>query len=154
MFFEFRKNINGLNKIAEQIKNTISNPDVAVQLYRIGDEEDDEIQGVKEGRVIYKLHKYRERDPKLNKKKKEKYFKKYGKLDCEVCKFDFYEVYGQLGEGVMECHHKVPLSEIAGETITSIKDLALVCANCHRMLHRKIDTLSIEELRNLIKNGG
>ena len=154
VFFEFQKNIDGLNRIAEQIKSAISNPDLTVHLYRIGDEEDDEIQGVKEGRVIYKLHKYRERDPKLNKKKKEQYFKKYGKLDCEVCEFDFYKVYGALGEGFMECHHKVPLSEIEGEVITSIKDLALVCANCHRMLHRKIDTLSIEELRNLIKNGG
>ena len=154
VFFEFQNNISGLNKIAEQIKRTISNPELAVKLYQIGDEEDDDIQGVKEGRVIYKLHKYRERDPKLNKKKKQQYFKKYGKLDCEVCEFDFYKVYGELGEGFMECHHKVPLSEIEGESITSINDLALVCANCHRMLHRKIDTLSIEELRKLIKNGG
>lgn len=154
IFFEFENNISGLNKIAKQIKNTISNSELSVKLYRIGDEEEDDVQGVKEGRVIYKLHKYRERDHKLNKNKKEQYFKKYGKLDCEICEFDFYKIYGELGEGFMECHHKVPLSEIEGESITLIKDLALVCANCHRMLHRKIDTLSIEELRNLIKNGG
>ena len=154
VFFEFQSNITGLNRIAEQIRSTISNAELAVKLYRIGDEEDDDIKAVKEGRVIYKLHKYRERDPKLNKKKKKQYFRKYKKLDCEVCGFDYYKVYGELGEGFMECHHKVPLSEIEGESTTYINDLALVCANCHRMLHRKIDTLSIEELRILIKNGG
>ena len=153
VFFEFIDNISGLNKIAEQIKNAVSDDELSTKLYRIGDEEDDDIEEVKEGRVIYKLHKYRERDPKLNKKKKDQYFKRTGKLECEVCKFDFYKVYGDLGLGFMECHHKVPLSEIEGESTTSIKDLALVCSNCHRMLHRKIDTLSIEELRKLINNG-
>lgn len=152
VFTEFQNNISSLNKIAEQIKNTVSNTKLAVKLYQIGDEDDD-VLTVKEGRVIYKLHKYRERDIKLNKKKKQQYFKKYGKLDCEVCGFDFYNVYGKVGEGFIECHHKVPLSEIEGESTTSIKDLALVCANCHRMLHRKMDTLSIVELRNLIKIG-
>ena len=53
----------------------------------------------------------------------------------------------------MECHHKIPLYEIEGESITTIDDLALVCANCHRMLHRELDTLSIDELRKKIKNG-
>ena len=33
---------------------------------------------------------------------------------------------------------------------TTIDDLAMVCSNCHRMLHRSIDTLSVESLRRLI----
>ena len=42
--------------------------------------------------MIYKLHKLRERDSKINKKKKDIYLKQNGKLDCEVCGFDFNAV--------------------------------------------------------------
>ena len=120
-------------------------------MYQIGNYEEDDEPEVKEGKVIYKLHKYRERNSKLNKKKKDGYLKTHGKLECEVCGFDFFKMYGELGEGFIECHHKKPLSEIEAETITKMNDLALVCANCHRMLHRKLDTLSISELKKLIK---
>ena len=152
VFFEFQNNIYGLKRIAKQIITTVSNIELTNNLYRIGDDDEDEKLKVKEGKVIYKLHKHRERNPKLNKKKKDNYLKKYGKLDCEICGFDFYEVYGELGNGFMECHHKKPLSEIEGESITSLKDLALVCANCHRMLHRELDTIRIDELRKKLKN--
>ncbi len=152
VFFEFQNDINGLKRIAKQIKTTVSDTELTNKLYRIGEDDEDEQLNVKEGKVIYKLHKHRERNPKLNRKKKDNYLKKYGKLDCEVCGFDFYDVYRELGKGFMECHHKKPLSEIKGESITTINDLALVCANCHRMLHRKLDTLSIDELRKKIKN--
>lgn len=151
VFFEFQNNIIGLNKIAEKIKNTVSNSELTKNLYRIGDDEEDEQIQVKEGKVIYKLHKHRERNPKLNKKKKDTYLKKFGKLDCEVCGFDFYEIYGELGKGFMECHHKTPISQIEGESVTTLNDLALVCANCHRMLHRELDILSVTELKKMIK---
>ena len=153
VFFEFHNNIDSLERIAKQIKTTVSDMELTKYLYQIGDDEE-ELLKVKEGKVIYKLHRYRERNPKLNKKKKDNYLKKHGKLDCEICGFDYYEVYGELGKGFMECHHKIPLSEIEGESITAIKDLALVCANCHRMLHRELDTLSVDELKKRIKNGG
>jgi 5-methylcytosine-specific restriction protein A len=70
-----------------------------------------------------------------------------GRLACEVCSFDFKQHYGDLGEGFIECHHTQPLSfSTAGEK-TRLTDLALVCANCHRMLHRGSKWLSITELR-------
>lgn len=153
VFLEFQNNIAKLHKIAEQIKKTVSNSDLSKSLYRIGDDEEDEQLNVKEGKVIYKLHKHRERNSKLNKKKKENYLNKYGKLDCEACEFDFYKIYGELGKGFIECHHKTPLSEIDGESITTMKDLILVCSNCHRMLHRDLNFVSVDELRKLIKNG-
>lgn len=99
---------------------------------------------------LYKLHKFRERNSKLNKKKKDYYFKKYDRLDCEVCGFNFKEKYGDLGYGFRECHQKIPLNKFNGETTTKLDDLALVCANCHRILNRKIDTLSLSELKNNI----
>jgi hypothetical protein len=62
--------------------------------------------------------------------------KQSGRLPCEVCGFDFLEVYGALGEGFAEAHHKRSLAEspVNGQ-VTSLDDLAIVCANCHRMLH-------------------
>jgi|TARA_B110000967_G_scaffold7551_1_gene7577 5-methylcytosine-specific restriction protein A len=59
-----------LKSIANQIKKTISNQEVNQKLYQIPDEEDDETHSVKEGKVIYKLHKLRERENKINQKKK------------------------------------------------------------------------------------
>lgn len=62
-----------------------------------------------------------------------------GKLKCEVprCGFDFFERYGEIGQRFAVVHHLIPLSSVgkAGAT-TTLKDLAIVCANCHAMIHR------------------
>src|SRR5690606_4813861 len=151
IFFEFNGKEGELNSIANRIKSTISNQAVNQKLYRMWDDFHDGGENVvREGHVIYKLHRLKERDYKISKRKKDLYFKKYGKLDCEVCGFDFHEIYGEIGMGFIEAHHRVPLSQIDGETETELKDLALVCSNCHRMLHRGIDTLNITELRKLL----
>ena len=139
-----------LKSIANKIKATVNNKTLVNNLYGISDEEEDSMISVKEGEVIYKLHKLRERDSKIIKRKKELYLKKHGKLNCEVCDFDFHRVYGDLGFGFIEAHHKVPLSDLDGEAKTELKDLALVCSNCHRMLHRKINTLTVSELSSKI----
>ena len=140
VFYEFEGKNEELKSISNQIKRTILNQKVNQKLYQIQVEDDEEIHSAKEGEVIYKLHKLRERDNKINQKKKDLYFQKNGKLDCEVCGFDFYETYGDLGKGFIEAHHRVPLSEVDGETTTKLKDLALVCPNCHKMLHKPTKT--------------
>lgn len=74
-----------------------------------------------------------------------------GKILCECCDFDFLKVYGNHGVGFIECHHKIHVS--TGQRITVLEDLALVCSNCHRMLHRKNsidDYYTVEALRKLI----
>lgn len=69
-------------------------------------------------------------------------------LACEVCGFDFEEAYGELGRGYIECHHIEPLNSRNGASApTRVGDLALLCANCHRMVHRKAETIPVEELR-------
>lgn len=147
LFDKFVDNKGELKRIAEQIKSTIDG-DTNLQLYQIETEEFE----AKEGEVIYKLHKLRERNPSITKKKKASYYKKHGKLDCEVCGFDFYKVYGELGKGFIECHHRVPLAQLNGKSKTKLDDLALVCANCHRMLHRDMGNVGVEELRGRIKS--
>ncbi len=74
-----------------------------------------------------------------------------GKILCDCCNFDFLKTFGNHGKGFIECHHKIHVS--TGQRITTLEDLALVCSNCHRMLHRKNGQgkyFAIEELRKLI----
>ena len=92
---------------------------------------------VAEGEIFYRLHKYKERNSLIVRKKKNEALEKKGCLVCEVCGFDFQSIYGELGEGFIECHHAKPISELQAGEKTRMQDLVLVCSNCHRMLHRK-----------------
>jgi len=105
-----------------------------------------------EGRILYRLHRLRERDSRLVRKAKEAWLQKHGRLVCSVCAFDFASFYGSLGDGYIECHHLRPVSELRPDSKTRVRDLAPVCANCHSMLHRKRPWVSVEELSNLINN--
>ena len=90
----------------------------------------------------------RKRNPKL----KFLAIEKYGE-NCQVCGFNFGEFYGEIGEGYIELHHLEPLSNRYSEAETSVEDVALVCANCHRILHRNgAKPLSITELQKSLKS--
>ena len=75
---------------------------------------------------------------------------------CQVCGFDFAEVYGELGEGFIEVHHLKPVADYAGEvSVDPEEDMAVVCPNCHRMLHRGEDgPLTVAELREVLQTHG
>lgn len=99
------------------------------------------------------LHTFKERFAQTVAKKKELALAEHGTLICEVCEFDFLGVYGQLGAGFSECHHLTPVAELEEDHSTQLDELAIVCANCHRMLHRSIrdgEMISVDDLRNLI----
>ena len=104
-----------------------------------------------EGRVLTQLHKKRERNRVATCKKREEVLAKTGRLACEVCGFDFRVFYGEIGEAFTECHHRSPLSMLIKAKNTKLSDLAIVCANCHRMLHRARPWKSVEELASLLK---
>ncbi len=73
---------------------------------------------------------------------------------CKVCDFDFKEIYGEWGAGFIEVHHLQALADNEGNEIETNPetDLTVLCANCHRMVHRKKGiTLTIEELKAKIK---
>ncbi len=120
---------------------------------RILELDENELEAM-EGPQKVVTHKVRERDPKIIKLKKASVLRDTLKLACEVCKFDFKERYGKHGEGFAECHHIVPLSTPDRSPITSLSDLAIVCANCHRMLHRGRSWPTLDELRGLLHAKG
>jgi len=101
---------------------------------------------VSEGRLLTRLHRVRERDRRLVERKKKVAMAGQGALPCEVCGFDFAATYGTLGDQFIEAHHIVPLAE-AGPVTVRLADLALVCSNCHRMLHRGKQWISPAHLR-------
>jgi predicted HNH restriction endonuclease len=93
-----------------------------------------------EARRMLVRHKWLERALVRNRKlvdDAKKYFKaKHGKLFCESCEFDFHLRYGVRGLDYIEAHHSTPIARIKAGTQLRVTDLKMVCANCHRMLHR------------------
>lgn len=115
----------------------------------LGKQIEDDLGGgeetVEEGRQRLVIHMAKERDRSIINRKKEE-ARRDDKFWCEVCEFSFIQTYDV---DFIECHHIVPISE--GELRqTGLDDLALVCPNCHRMLHKKIDGayLSMDQLKD------
>ena len=105
---------------------------------------------VGEGGVALRAHLCRERDPKLRRSKLEDTKRRGLPIACEVCSFDFGRTYGSHGADYFECHHRTPL-HVTGKTQTRLADLALLCSNCHRMIHRTKQWLTVEELKELLE---
>lgn len=104
-----------------------------------------------EGKEQLKRHISRERNPRLIREAKKRFKKIHGRLYCEVCGFDFKVVYGEIGEDFIEAHHTKAISEMKEGDKTSMLDLAMVCSNCHRMLHKSRPWKNKEELKAIIK---
>jgi len=68
--------------------------------------------------------------------------KESGSLRCEACGFSFEEMYDSIGVNFIEVHHKNPVA--TGERQTTLDDLALLCSNCHRMIHK---TSSLSDIK-------
>lgn len=113
------------------------------------DEEEEE--GSPEGRLLFRVHRSRERNSALSRKKKRLVLERDGHLRCEVCGFDFFIRYGERGKEFIECHHTVPLARLGTEIKTRLQDLALLCANCHRMVHNGQEVLTTHELRTILR---
>jgi putative restriction endonuclease len=110
------------------------NPDAVLE------ETEAEIEAV-EGRRRLRVHLARERSKKLIKAFKAS----LPSFACEACGADMGDVYGPLGEGYIEAHHRVPVASLKDGEKTKLSDLAALCPNCHRMIHRN-DLMSVEDL--------
>lgn len=107
--------------------------------------------GNEEGRRRLQTHYRIERNRLVVERAKSRWLGTDPALRCSCCPMSFTEMYGERGRGFIEAHHITPLADLVdGEIIrTKIEDLAPVCSNCHRMLHRR-PHLSVAELRNAI----
>lgn len=103
-----------------------------------------------EGNPRLVAHLRRERSPSLAAKKKKSVLAATGKLCCEVCGFDFESMYGKHGQGFSEVHHLKPISQMDKGGATTLADLAVVCSNCHRIIHRIDPMPNIGRFKKLI----
>lgn len=73
---------------------------------------------------------------------------------CDACGTDYSKLAGGLGKRVLQVHHRRQLALTEEPVTNGLDDLAVVCANCHLMVHADIsNALSIEELRQRLVGG-
>jgi hypothetical protein len=68
--------------------------------------------------------------------------KKFHGTRCQACDLNFEQRYGEIGKGFIEAHHLKPIASLeegVAVTYDVAADFAVLCANCHRMIHRSDD---------------
>lgn len=76
-----------------------------------------------------------------------------GRIQCEVCGFDFGKMYGKEFEGKIHIHHLKEISLIGEEyEIDAEKDLIPICPNCHMVAHSRKPAITPEEIRGLLED--
>jgi predicted HNH restriction endonuclease len=81
----------------------------------------------------YRVHTRIERSASIPKE-----VKRIQGYSCLACGFNFETAYGELGKNYIEAHHVVPVSVSAGQEkqVNFLDDFLVLCANCHKMIHR------------------
>ena len=100
----------------------------------------------KEGEKRLRLHLYSERKPQNVKAKKQS----ASSLNCEICGFSFLHFYGKVAESFCEVHHLVPLKSLKVATEIKLDDLAILCSNCHRVVHMRYPPYELKEVRDML----
>lgn len=113
---------------------------------------------IEEGFTKFSQVKTKARSRKLVAIAKEHYSNN-GEIYCSACNFNFEKFYGEIGKGYIEIHHLEPIfarEDVFEQSINeAISNVTPVCANCHRIIHRKKDLLlSIPSLQELIRMNG
>lgn len=94
-----------------------------------------------EGTPRLRKHLARERASGLREAKKAEFRRTNGgKLFCEHCQEDPVEKYGtEHAEACIEVHHKsTQVAAMEAGHLTRLEDLECLCANCHRLEHRRL----------------
>lgn len=95
--------------------------------------------GMLEGRPELRLVAHRHRESVLRRRKLAQAIRQSpdGQLRCAVpgCGFCFEDVYGRGAKGYIQVHHLKNLGNRRRPSRTRLKDLTIICANCHAMLH-------------------
>lgn len=73
---------------------------------------------------------------------------------CEACGTDYSGLLGGLGKRVLQVHHRQQLSLSDEPKVNGIEDVAVVCANCHLIIHADMsNAMPVEELRRRLLIG-
>ena len=137
-----------VKQLAEAILSCSREPGMST-----GSEEADEIVFA-EGRLLTRLHSLRERDRSLRRRLLN-VRRARGPITCDMCSRWSLALDQRIADAAFEVHHLVPLAS-ARERVTRLSDLALLCANCHRILHRAIaqrgNWIGLPEAKQLVSS--
>jgi 5-methylcytosine-specific restriction enzyme A len=81
--------------------------------------------------------------------------KKFHGTACQACDLDFSKRYGAIGEGFIEAHHLKAISSLEEDIAVHYdiaEDFAVLCSNCHRMIHRTGDPSNLTGFRALVQS--
>jgi 5-methylcytosine-specific restriction enzyme A len=79
--------------------------------------------------------------------------KKFHGTRCQACDLDFGERYGEIGKGFIEAHHLRPIATLEEGVPVKYEvaaDFAVLCSNCHRMIHRLTDPSDLKTFRAIL----
>jgi 5-methylcytosine-specific restriction protein A len=96
----------------------------------------------------YRLHARIERNPRAVREAKNHHGTR-----CQACEMSFADVYGEIGEGFIEAHHLRPIASLEEGVPVHYNvssDFAVLCANCHRMIHKMENPSDIAALRQAL----
>ena len=74
---------------------------------------------------------------------------------CQACDLYFCQAYGAIGEGFIEAHHLKAISTLEEGVAVHYDiaaDFAVLCSNCHRMIHRSRDPSDLAAFRALVQS--
>lgn len=132
--------VNNLAKAILTGINTISSSEIP-----------EELEELPEGKLLTAIHVRRERNPKVRKMLLDN--RRASGIRCEICGLSRPNIAAELEDSLFEAHHIVPLAS-AGERKTTLSDLSLLCACCHRAIHRAMvmtgTWVTIPEARRMI----
>lgn len=78
--------------------------------------------------------------------------KKTHGVRCQGCGIDFSWIYGDVGQGYIEAHHLRPLHTLEqGSSVRMdvAEDFAVLCSNCHSIVHRSKPMLTLDQLKRM-----
>jgi 5-methylcytosine-specific restriction endonuclease McrA len=74
---------------------------------------------------------------------------------CAVCRNDFRALLDGDGQRVLQVHHRQQLAVLDTPRINDVEDLAVLCANCHLLIHTDPrNALSVTALRKMLEDDG
>ncbi len=121
----------------------------------LGDKDkiDDKIidKQIKEYEEQKEIRKHISYEGRISRKNREELIQELG-ITCQVCNRTMEEMYGQIGRGYIELHHLKPFCnlEVGGKRKLNSGDFAVLCPNCHRMIHKTKEIGDIEKFKQMI----
>jgi predicted HNH restriction endonuclease len=142
------RSVRQLTDAAAEVLNELwYSQSVDVDLSRESIEQIEDDRAYSEGKVIVRTLQERQRSRALVIDAKQRGKKRDDLLSCEACGFSFVATYGV---DYIEAHHSQQVASFTGERQSTVDDLHLLCANCHRMVHTQTPPLSIEQLQDIL----